>query len=285
MDSHLITVDGAEHAVSPAAVRRLLDDDSARFWLDLAGLDRSTAEGLLRDTFGFHELAVEDAEHFGQRPKLDGYDDFTVLVVYGISGDGRLVEVHCFYAANYLVTVHREACPELTGLASRLKRRAGPRPDHIMLLYQVVDALADGYFPVLAGFDDRIDELEDQILQRPTDRQLGQLFDMKRSLIAMRRVITPQRDMFAELLAGTGALPGMTTDAERYFRALYDHLIRISDLVDSYRDLLSGVLDTHLSTVSNRLNVVMKQLAILAAAAGSPPTAPSRQPGPRTGRI
>jgi len=262
MDSYLITVDGTEHAVSKDTVRGLLDT-SARFWLDLAGLDHSTADELLRGTFGFHQLAVDAAEHFGQRPKLDPYDDFTLLVVYGAAGSGQLVEVHCFYTENYLVTVHREACPELTGLATRLKQRADPRPDHVMLLYRVVDALIDGYFPVLAGFDDRIDELEDAILQRPTDQQLGQLFDMKRSLIALRKVITPQRDMFAALLS-TNALPGMTAEAGRYFRDLYDHLIRISDLVDSYRDLMSGVLDTHLSTVSNRLNVVMKQLAIIA---------------------
>lgn len=87
---------------------------------------------------------------------------------------------------------------------------------------------------------------------------------MKRWLIALRKVVDPQRDMFATLASGAGALPGMTPDAERYYRALYDHLIRISDLVDSYRDLLSGVLDTHLSTVSNRLNVVVKQLTIIA---------------------
>jgi magnesium transporter len=263
MDSFLITVDGAEHKVSPDTIRRLLDT-SAGFWLDLVGLDQTAADRLLRETFGFHELAVEDAAHFGQRPKLDAYDDHTVLVVYGASADGRLVEVHCFYSENYLVTVHRQACPELTGLVSRLKQRAGRRPDHIMLLYRVIDALIDGYFPVLADVDDRIDALEDAILQRPTDEQLGQLFDMKRSLIALRKVVTPQRDMFAELLTGTDALPGMTPDAEPYFRDLYDHLIRISDLVDSYRDLLSGALDTHLSTVSNRLNVVMKQLTIIA---------------------
>jgi magnesium transporter len=263
MESYLITADGTEHEVSPDTVRGLLDT-SARFWLDLAGLDHSTADGLLRDIFGFHQLAVEDAEHFAQRPKVDPYDDFTLMVVYGVGGSDQLVEVHCFCTKNYLVTVHREPCPELADLASRLKQRTGPRPDQIMLLYRVVDSLIDGYFPVLASFDDRIDELEDAILQRPTDEQLGQLFDMKRSLIALRKVVTPQRDMFAALLSGTGALPGMTADAERYFRDLYDHLIRISDLVDSYRDLMSGVLDTHLSTVSNRLNVVMKQLTIIA---------------------
>ena len=263
MDSFLITVDGSEPEVSPGTVRRLLDT-STRFWLDLADMDKTTADALLRDTFGFHPLAVQDAEHFGQRPKIDPYDDFTLMVIYGVTSTGRLVEVHCFYTETYLVTIHRGACPELNALARRLKQRAEPRPDHVMLVYLVVDTLIDSYFPVLADLDDQIDELEDATLQRPTDQQLGQLFDMKRWLIALRKVVTPQRDMFATVASGAGALPGMTPDAERYFRSLYDHLIRISDLVDSYRDLLSGVLDTHLSTVSNRLNVVVKQLTIIA---------------------
>ncbi|HUC36404.1 MAG TPA: magnesium/cobalt transporter CorA [Acidimicrobiales bacterium] len=263
MEGHLITVDGAEHEPSAANLEQLLES-SARFWLDLAAPTHEDAETLLRDTFHFHPLAVEDADHFGQRPKIDSYDDFALMVVYGAVGDGRLVEVHCFYTENYLVTVHRDHCPDLAKLAERLKRSADKKPDHVMLLYRVIDILVDGYFPVLATMDDQIDELEDEILQRPTEQQLGRLFDLKRSLIALRKVVSPQRDMFATLLTGTDVLPGMTPDAERYFRDLYDHLIRISDLVDSYRDLMSGVLDTHLSTVSNRLNVVMKQLTIIA---------------------
>lgn len=263
MNGHLVTVDGQSHDITPDTVKVLIDS-SARFWLDLDGLDKDTAESLLHRTFGFHPLAVEDAEHFGQRPKIDSYEGYALIVVFGATPEGNLVEVHCFYTENYLVTVHHDACSPLSGLADRLKQQAGPRPDHVMLLYRVIDTLVDGFFPVLAHLDDQIDELEDEILQRPTDEQLGRLFDMKRSLIAMRKVVTPQRDMFATLLSGEDLLPGMTPDAERYFRDLYDHLIRISDLVDSYRDLMSGALDTHLSTVSNRLNVVMKQLTIIA---------------------
>ncbi len=263
MDGHLNSGDGVEHDVTPENIRRLLDS-STRFWLDVVGLDESAAQHILRDTFGFHPLAVEDAEHFGQRPKVESYDGYTVLVVYGVDGTGRLVEVHCFYTDTYLVTVHHDPCPDLGEVARRLAAGTLPRPDHVMVLYRVIDSLVDGYFPVLAHLDDDIDRLEDEILQRPTEEQLGQLFDMKRSLIAMRKVVTPQRDMFATLLGGGDELPGMTPDAERYFRDIYDHLIRISDLVDSYRDLMTGALDTHLSTVSNRLNVVMKQLTIIA---------------------
>lgn len=263
VEGHLITVDGTQPELTASNVKQLIDA-STRFWLDLSVLDQEGAESLLRDTFGFHPLAIEDAEHFGQRPKLDSYDGFALLVVYGATDSGQLVEVHCFYTENYLVTVHHDPCSNLFDLVERLRQHAGPRADHVMLLYEVVDALVDGYFPVLAKLDDQIDDLEDEILERPTEEQLGRLFDMKRSLIALRKVVTPQRDMFATLLSGRGVIPGMTPDAERYFRDLYDHLIRISDLVDSYRDLLSGAMDTHLSTVSNRLNVVMKQLTIIA---------------------
>jgi magnesium transporter len=185
-------------------------------------------------------------------------------VVYGANDAGALVEVHCFYAERYLVTVHHDPSPGLTDLGNRLRQGVGPRPDQTMLLHRVIDILVDGFFPVLGRLDDEIDDLEDEILDRPTEQQLGRLFDLKRSLIAMRKIITPQRDMFAALLSEQDVLPGMTPEAERYFRDLYDHLIRISDLVDSYRDLMSGSLDTYLSTVSNRLNVVMKQLTIIA---------------------
>jgi magnesium transporter len=165
-----------------------------------------------------------------------------------------------------VVTVHHGVCGPLDEVGTRLGRHRADElsPPQIGVLYVVVDQLVDSFFPVLSQFDDRIDEIEDDILRRPTEAQLGELFDMKRKLVSLRKVVTPERDMFATLLSGVAGVDGMTADDERYFRDLYDHLIRVSDLVDSYRDLLSGAMDTHLSTVSNRLNVVMKQLAIIA---------------------
>ena len=235
------------------------------FWLDLDGV--GDAADLLRDGFGFHPLAIEDAEHFGQRPKIEDYDGFTYFVVFGADAEnGAPVEVHLFYSDKHVVTVHHGPCGPLDGVRARLGRHRTDdvSPPQIGVLYLVVDELVDSFFPVLSRFDDRIDEIEDDILKLPTEAQLGELFDMKRVLVALRKVVTPQRDMFATLLSGAVTLEGMTAEDERYFRDLYDHLIRVSDLVDSYRDLLTGAMDTHLSTVSNRLNVVMKQLAIIA---------------------
>src|SRR5208282_2128839 len=124
--------------------------------------------------------------------------------------------------------------------------------------------LIDSYFPMLADLDDRIDDLQLRVFTSPSDQELSDLFSMQRSLVSLRKLVTPQRDMMAAIVSGVILLPGMTPEREPYVRDLYDHLIRISDLVDSYRDLLSNAMDAYLSVVSNNLNVVMKQLTIIA---------------------
>jgi magnesium transporter len=268
----IILEDGSASEATPEAARQHLAG-STFFWLDLDGgtLD-DEASAFLRDDLGYHALAVEDAEHFGQRPKIEEYDDFTYLVVHGAragatgKASAATDEVHFFYSQRHVVTVHRGDCEAIGEARRRLQhhRVSELSPPEIGVLYLVVDGLVDSYFPALADLDDRIDTLEDEILHLPTEEQLGELFDMKRRLVGLRKVVTPQRDMFATLLSGVQSLPGMTAEDERYFRDLYDHLIRVSDLVDSYRDLLTGAMDTHVSTVSNRLNVVMKQLTIIA---------------------
>ena len=238
--------------------------DGGFFWLDLARPQAGDFE-ILREVFGFHPLAVEDSEHFDQRAKIDDYDDFVFLVVYGAAPDGdRLVEVHCFYSERFLVTVHREDCPAFAEIRQRYEQRdeAIDRPS--LLLYRIVDGLVDSFFPILAAFDDRIDELETAIFVKASDAQLQEIFRMKRLLVGMRKAVTPQRDSFASLRGEIAQLPGLAEEDEHYFRDVYDHLIRISELIDSYRDLLTGAMDVYLSTVSNRLNAVMKQLAVIA---------------------
>ncbi len=234
------------------------------FWLDLEHPDEGDFT-ILRDVFAFHPLALEDAENFGQRAKLDEYGDYVFLVVYGANpDDDRLVEVHCFYSERFLITLHRDDCPAFLELRTRYAKQEAPLGDPPRLLYRIVSALVDSFFPVLADLDDRIDELENAIFASADEAQLQEIFGMKRLLVGMRKAVTPQRDLFAGLMGGVAQLPGMTEDDERYFRDVYDHLIRISDLIDTYRDLLTGAMDVYLSTVSNRINVVMKQLAIIA---------------------
>ena len=263
--STLFLVD-ADSTVVPAdgdAIAARLKTDRF-FWLDIHGPD-AAGLALLRDVFGFHPIALEDSEHFGQRPKLDTYDDYVMLVVYGANDDGDgLVEVHCFLSEHYLVTVHHDDCPTFRDLRTRITSHHLHTDNAAFVLYAVVDALVDSFFPLLSEFDDRIDTIEDRVFQAPDDAQLQEVFAIKKRLVALRKVITPERDLFARVATGVFTIPGMTPEAERYFRDVYDHLIRISDLVDSYRDLLTGAMDVYLSTVSNRLNAVMKQLTIIA---------------------
>src|SRR5437588_9635964 len=234
------------------------------FWLDLDRPSEADFE-ILRDVFGFHPLAVEDSEQFDQRAKLDDYDDFVFLVVYGAAPDNdRLVEVHCFYSERFLLTVHHDDTPAFAEIRRRYQQREDAIDAPSLLLYRIVDGLVDSFFPILGDFDDRIDELEDAIFQRATDEQLQEIFRMKRLLVGMRKAVSPQRDTFASLTGRIGELPGLAEEDERYFRDVYDHLIRISDMIDSYRDLLTGAMDVYLSTVSNRLNAVMKQLTVIA---------------------
>ena len=250
-----------EEEVTRPAIERALKEDTL-LWLDLPDTSPDTL-ALLSEVFKIHPLAVEDAHEFNQRPKVEDYEDFVYLVAYGSLGLNRpMVEVHCFYAEHFLVTVHREEAPAIAEACHALARLHTDR--RLVALYRVLDALVDSMFPVLGALDDRIDELQDQIFAKPTEAALSALIGLKRQLVDMRKVVSPQRDMVASMLTQVIPIPGLTAEGERYVRDLYDHLIRISDMVDSYRDLVSGSLDAYMSVVSNRLNDVMKQLTIIA---------------------
>ncbi len=240
------------------------------FWLDLDLHDPGPdddVEGLLTGTFHFHPLAVAAAVKFGLRPRIDDFDDFTQVITFGMAGDGKEVaEIHCFITEKFFITLHEGRCPALLAVVLQRVRdnRDTQIPPQVGLLYLILDSLIDSFFPVLSELDDDIDNLESAILKNPTEEQLGTLFDMKRRVMTIRRVVAPQRDMIESLNGGMVSIPGLTDTDSVYFRSVYEHTIRITDMVDSYRDLISGAMDTHLSMVSNRLNVIMKQLAIVA---------------------
>jgi magnesium transporter len=259
-----VTTDATRERIEQAAA------GGAYFWLNLDIHDPGPDDdvtGLLINTFHFHPVAVEAVERFGQRARIDDYDDFVHIITFGMAADGKNVaEVHCFITDKFIISLHQGDCPVLGAVCDRIATHHSAKASapQVVILYLILDSLIDSFFPVLSDFDDSIDDLEGAILKNPTEEQLGTLFDMKRQIMTIRKVVTPQRDMIASLNAGMVTIPGMTDQATAYFRNLYDHLIRISDMVDSYRDLISGAMDTHLSMVSNRLNVVMKQLAIIA---------------------
>jgi magnesium transporter len=234
------------------------------FWLDL---DSPSDDDLtaLEEVFGFHPLTIEDNRKFGQRPKLEPFDDYAFVVFYGARLEGErvaLTELHGFISGSYVVSIHRAPCMELNELRT-LFERDHERAEQFVV-YKIFDTLTDSFFPVLSAMDEEIDVIENEIVEQPTDEQLRTIFRLKRDLLAMRRVVTPERDLFARAIEDIADLPGLEPGKRDYFRDVYDHLIRISDQIDSYRDLLTSAMDVYLSTVSNRLNQVMKQLTIIA---------------------
>jgi magnesium transporter len=235
------------------------------FWLDLTAAGAAVVAEL-KDVFGFHPLALEDTLKRGQRPKLDDFGEYMFLVYYGAEeaehGEVEMVEVHAFLSGGYIVTTHSRRCSALEEVRQRLEAQA-PRSEQFVV-YRVLDALTDTFFPVLDRLDDRIERLDGEIFERATPSQLEEISVLRRQLVELRRIVTPQRDLLARGIDDILDIPGLESDSRNYFRDVYDHAIRISDQIDSYRDLLSGSRDAYLSVVSNRLNQITKQLTVMA---------------------
>ena len=265
MSATLLDRDGSKHAKVDRTTIESRVSGGEFFWLDLEAPDADDF-ALLRDVFRFHPLALEDSEHFGQRPKLEEYGSFVFLVVYGAApppDTDRLVELHCFYSERYLVTIRREHAPSCEDVRRRYERQPGQLERPIVVLYRLLDSLSDSFFPALEDYDERIDAVEDAMFLEPKDEHLQAIVQMKRTLNRLRRVVGPQRDLANQLFGGAVVLPGSDLEAERYFRDIFDHLLRVTELIDSYKDLLTGAMDVYLSMVSNRLNLIVERLTVL----------------------
>jgi magnesium transporter len=256
----------------PCLINAKLDDAKAHlkdgifFWLDLENPSDEEIDQF-GELFHLHPLTLEDAHTFHQRPKIEEYEGYIDMVVFGVdtdvsAGERLLREVHLIVSGDYVLTIHRSHLEPLEDL----RKRYGDKPlrSEQFMVYKILDAISSTFFPVLARIDDEIDEIEQDIIDTASTESLQRIFAIKRDLVSMRRVITPMRDVFARDAERIAELPGMQPDDRLYFRDLYDGLIRVSDMVDSYRDLLSGATDMYLSTVANRQGEVNKQLTVIA---------------------
>jgi magnesium transporter len=249
-----------------ADVQHCLEKPTTFFWLDIQAPDADDI-GLLRETFHFHPLTIEDIEHQNQRPKLDNYDgyDFVVMLVASLAGaEVTFREHHLYLAAQYVVSVHQDPEPAYAQLHDRVAELQGDllhRPG--FLAYLVMDVLVDATFDVLENLDESVDKLQDEILDEARTQQLVVLQDLKHGVTEMRRVLGAQRDMFQRLI--THSIDRYDPETTAYYRDVYDHTLRQYESVDSLRDLMTGAMDVYLSMVSNRLNMTMKALTVIAS--------------------
>jgi magnesium transporter len=235
-------------------------------WVDLAA--PSIPETLiLSETFAFHPLSVEDARAESHDPKIEAYDGYLYVILHGIDvGHGKKSlfthDVDFFIGQTYLVTVHDGHSRSVTGMQENVERNSkimaeGP----VSLFHRIVDAMIDHYRPEVDELEDRIDDLEKAVFDRPDPKLIRQILDMKRDISRLRRIMTPQRDVIARLARRD--FVDISTDLSFRFRDVYDHIVRITDDTTIFQDRISGILDAHLTSVSNRLNEVMKVLTVV----------------------
>lgn len=235
--------------------------DRGIVWLDI---EAPTEQDLswLEATYRFHPLAIEDCRHFNQRAKVEAYDGYLFLSLTTSTrsnGEVQAHELQAFLGHDYLITVHSEPLPAIEKACEKVTPALHPD----FLLYLIADQMTDVYFPLLDEVEDEIDDLEDQILENATQQTLQRVFHLKQQLVFLRKTAAPMRDLMNSL-AGTRYGGLIEEHTALYFRDLYDHLTRIYDLVETSRDLLGNALDAYLSSVSNRLNEVMKRLTLIA---------------------
>lgn len=243
-----------------SGISRVIGTADTLVWINAkAPTDEQTE--LLRHEFGLHPLAVEDVRKRGQRPKLDAYSAQHMIVAYeAVEGESHLSELHLFIGPGWLLTVSWGPAPLVDAVRRRFamgRDTAGTNGGE--LLYAILDAAVDSYFPELDRVSDRIDQLEDEVLEGDADRDsLREVLAIKRRLLDLRRVLAPMRDVANQLLRRD--LDIVDAAAIPYFQDLYDHLVRVLDQLDVYRDLLATVLDARLTVASNSLNAIMKRL-------------------------
>ncbi|MEM8722999.1 MAG: magnesium/cobalt transporter CorA [Cyanobacteria bacterium P01_G01_bin.39] len=244
-------------------------DSKSVSWVDVGGLgDRLTLEKL-GEVFELHPLVLENIVNVPQRPKLEDYQDQLVIITQmaNFEANGKCVwleQVSFILGKNYLLTVQEEPQQDcFNPVRDRLRNSQGTirHQKADFLTYALWDAIIDSYFPILEVYSDQIEELEILVLNQPTKTTLAQIHQIKRELIALRRAIFPQRDVLNHLIRDGHPLISKRT--LRYLKDCYDHTVQIIDTIEIYRELASALMDIYLSAVSNKMNEVMKLLAVI----------------------
>jgi magnesium transporter len=251
----------------------LLREEGALHWIDLE--DPSVKETtVLEDPFHFHPLAIEDCLAEVHHPKVDDYEGYLFIILHGIRFDAPTDqfitrELDIFLGPNYLVTHHNGPMRSITaarGLCSKNLQASMPKGVDF-LLHQIVDQVFEHYFPSLDEIEDKIQLVQVEVFEQPNRETLDRIFTLKRDVMQLRRICTPQREIIHRL--SRGEFKVISPKAAIYFRDIYDNLYRIVDASYSYQDMMQGTLDAYLSAVNNRLNETMKRLTVFAAVLAS----------------
>jgi magnesium transporter len=260
---------GLRERVPDREIDRLVARPENLLWIDVTAPGAAELQRLKQELH-LHPLVVEEIGHPGDRSRIRMYDNVYAIVFYAIrlGEDDRIgmQAIHLVLGPHFLLTVHHEPIPILDEVIGRWKKNTeGLDPDAGLPVYSLLDTLVDDYFPVVDQIAERIDAMEDQIFQGMRAGALEKIFALKKDLLELRRRVSPARDVVNVLLRRE--LPVFSERSVVYFQDVYDHIVRVTDSIDTYRDLLSSALETYLSVTSNqlaesanRLNQIMQTL-------------------------
>lgn len=258
-----------------AALPKLLADKKNLVWVDFfaqSEADRIEADDILLNVFKFHPLAVEDARETRNQPKIEAFNEYLFFIIHGVKpgetnpANFATKELDGFLGKNFLVTYHQEVFRSIEKVKRNIHETTfSCERGAAYLLHQILDEIVDLYMPIVDDFDEVINELEDRIfrLKRGNDKILEEVMDVKRAVARMRRISTKQLDVLYKMAHGN--FPLIDEHTQPFYRDVHDHLLRISDLSENYRDLVSGLMDIHFSVIANKTNEITKVLAIFSA--------------------
>lgn len=238
-------------------------------WVDVCGLGDESILRKIGEIFALHPLALEDVVNVPQRPKVEAYDNHLLLITRMITLKEVAVldaeQVSIFVGTNYVLTIQERAGDVFDPVRHRIRRGGGPirklGPDY--LAYALLDVVIDAYYPILEQLGDFLEDLEDEVIRRPTITSLQKVYQAKRELLTLRRSIWPQRETINSLVRDD--FEYISDPVRVYLRDTYDHCVQVIDATETYRELVSGLMDVYLSSVGNRQNEVMKVLTIMAS--------------------
>lgn len=259
-----------EEGVTVDQLPELLKDPSVVIWVDMESPTEADERALL-DIFQFHPLTVEDCHENRHYPKIEEFPGYIYFIVHGVRADTspdrfNTIELDGFLGNNYVLTYHHDSFRSINEVKQLLRTSpVGCQRGPAFLAHQILDRVVDYYSPVLDDFDHRIDQLEAEIFatKRPNNQILSDIMDLKRSVLRLRRISVKQMDVVLRMSRGEFSM--IPEEMRPFYRDIHDHLVRVVDLAENYRDLISGSLEAYLSVLSNRMNEIMKVLTIFSA--------------------
>lgn len=267
--------DAIEEGFSREELPELLSDENNVIWIDLRGEteeNREQAQETLANVFGFHYLTIEDCIETRNQPKVEGFPGHFFFIVHGVKPEETLPtnfvtkELDGYLGSNYVVTFHRERFRSIKDVKKQI--RSSPfimQRGAAYLLHQILDNVVDHYMPLVDDFDYLINDIEERVtaMRQNNTEVLGEIMDVRRAVARLKRISSRQLQVLYRM--SHGEFPQIPPETLPYYRDVHDHLLRITDLSEGYRDLVSGLFDIHFAVVANRTNDVMKTLAVISA--------------------